>query len=146
MSNKKNLAADNFGSRLKQYRVDKGWTGTQLAETIGISQGSLSEIENGKREPSGKFFHGIAKNTDIDIKWLLTGESPKKLAKLPKSKKFEILEEFEEWLGEEIRMDPKRKDWFEIQLLDSFSAFREWKQKRAEEEGGGFDFPASKVA
>ena len=138
--------SDTFGSRLKQYRIDKGWTGTQLAEIIGISQGSLSEIENGKREPSGKIFYGIATNTDIDIKWLLTGESPKKMEKLPKSRKFGILDELEEWLSEEIKADPGREIWFEIQAKDSFTAFKAWKEEKEGKTDAVGSWPASKVA
>ena len=74
MSNEFDRETDNFGVRLQNFRQERGLTGKQFAEIIGISQGSLSELENGKREPSGKVFHGIVENTDIDISWLITGK------------------------------------------------------------------------
>jgi transcriptional regulator with XRE-family HTH domain len=173
MSNGENLLPDNFGSRLKKYRLDKGLTGNKLAEIIGISQGSLSEIENGKREPSGKVFYGLAKNTDIDIKWLITGEKtgegPKRLSEddgmnplltgeertksivqledEPKGgRKFDIINEVEEWLGEEVRRNPKKEIWFEVEMQESFSSFKEWKRKRDQQESGEYTDVTRKVA
>jgi len=103
MSNKKNLETDNIGLRLQAYRQKKGLTGKQLADIIGISQGSLSELENGKRDPSGKVFQGIMENTDIDISWLITGKHPEKLRnKTCQGRKFEILNQVEEWLSEVV--------------------------------------------
>jgi transcriptional regulator with XRE-family HTH domain len=150
MSSEENLLPNNFGSRLKKYRLDKGLTGNKLAEIIGISQGSLSEIENGKREPSGKVFYGLAKNTDIDIKWLITGENtdegPKRPESVPNNRKFDILDEVEEWLSEEVRRNPKKGIWFEVEMQESFSSFKEWKRKRDQQESGEYTDVTRKVA
>lgn len=45
-----------------------------LAELIKISQGSLSDIENGKSDPSAKTILGFILYTDIDLIWMLTGQ------------------------------------------------------------------------
>jgi len=37
--------------RLRQLRERKGLTGTQLAKRIGVTQGSISNLETGKRHP-----------------------------------------------------------------------------------------------
>jgi len=118
---------------------------TELAEITGITQSGLSKAKR-RNEFSGSWAYIVGKKYGLLTEWIMTGKGPKKLEELPKSRKFELLNEFEEWLSEEVRMDPKRKDWFELQLLDSFSAFREWKQKREDEKGGEYEFPASKVA
>jgi len=118
---------------------------TELAEITGITQSGLSKAKR-RNEFSGSWAYIVGKKYGLFTEWIMTGKGPKKLEELSKSRKFELLDEFEEWLSEEFRRDPKRKDWFELQLLDSFSAFREWKQKREGEEGGGSEFPASKVA
>ena len=55
-------------SRLKAY---------QLAEKIKISQGSLSDIENGKSDPSASTLVNLYKYTDVNMHWLLTGEEGK---------------------------------------------------------------------
>ncbi len=62
------------GRRIRAYRKKKGLTVKQLAEIIGISQGSLSDIENEKTKPSAKTITSLVRNTDINPTWLLTGQ------------------------------------------------------------------------
>ncbi|TDJ61182.1 MAG: XRE family transcriptional regulator [Nitrospina sp.] len=45
-----------------------------MAQVINISQGSLSDIENGKSYPSTPTIIKIMTQTDSDIYWLLLGE------------------------------------------------------------------------
>ena len=117
--------------RLLSYRQDKGLTGKQFAEIIGISQGSLSELENGKRDPSGKVFQGLVENTDIDISWLITGKQTEKL-RIESSKigKFEILNQVEEWLSEIVKENPKKEVWFEVEFEEKFQEFKKWKEEK----------------
>ena len=75
----RDIVKENFGMgighRLKVYRKIKGIrTITSFSETIGISQGSLSDIENEKTFPSADTLHKIVEKTDINAHWLLTGE------------------------------------------------------------------------
>lgn len=145
MSNKINLSPDNFGSRLQSYRMAKRLTGKQLADIIGISQGSLSELENGKREPSGKVFYGIAKNTDIDLNWLITGEGPKRQNEVPEINP--LIADVNEWLNEGRKHESAEfRILFEQQMIRAFFDYEEWKRKRDEKEGGESKFPTSKVA
>ena len=73
----KDCFAMGIGQRLKEYRKIKGIrTITSFSETIGISQGSLSDIENEKTFPSADTLQKIIQNTDINAHWLLTGEGP----------------------------------------------------------------------
>jgi len=64
----------NIGDRLKLWRTRNGMKGYQLAESIRISQGSLSEIENGKSLPSAQTIIKLMNLEGLDISWLLTGE------------------------------------------------------------------------
>ncbi len=131
MSNKNIQETDNIGSRLQQYRQSKNLTGKQLADIIGISQGSLSELENGKRDPSGKVLSGIAEKTDIDLNWLITGKKIIQEVKgFKKDSKFEILAQAEEWLSEEVKKNPKREIWFEVEFEKAFQEFKAWKDER----------------
>lgn len=41
-----------FGLSLRKWRLEQGYTFRQLSELVGISPGTLSEIENGRREPT----------------------------------------------------------------------------------------------
>jgi len=62
-----------IGPRIRELRKMKGANVTNFAEIIGISQGSLSDIENGKTNPSADTLASIVRKTDIDAGWLLTG-------------------------------------------------------------------------
>ncbi len=64
------------GSRLREYRKHKKIMAKTIASLIGISQGSLSDIENGKTKPSSDTLASIVRHTDINPAWLLTGEGP----------------------------------------------------------------------
>ena len=67
-------ALKTIGKRLKLWRKNKRMKATQLAESIKISQSSLSEIENGKNLPSAQTITNLMKLEGMDIFWLLTGE------------------------------------------------------------------------
>lgn len=62
------------GPRIRQWRKVKKLKGYQLAKLIKISQGSLSDIENGKSDPSAKTIKNFINFTDINIIWMLTGQ------------------------------------------------------------------------
>jgi len=133
MSNIKELKTDNFGLRLQSYRQEKRLTGKQFSEIIGISQGSLSELENGKRDPSGKVFQGIVENTDIDISWLITGKRTEKSRNTSCGyRRFEILNQAEEWLSEVVNKNPKKEAWFEVEFEEKFQEFKKWKEEKEE--------------
>ena len=71
----KDKFAMGIGTRLKEYRKIKGIrTITSFSEIIGISQGSLSDIENEKTLPSADTLQKIVQITDINAHWLLTGK------------------------------------------------------------------------
>jgi transcriptional regulator with XRE-family HTH domain len=65
--------ADTLGGRLKLYRKKIGMNQKQFAAKLGISQGSLCDIENGKTEPSAQTLTSISENTHMNLRWLLTG-------------------------------------------------------------------------
>lgn len=124
MSTKNNVSVDKIGERIKEFRIHKGLTLVQLANLIRISHGSLSGLENNKSKPSAETLANFCLYTDIDIEWLLTGKENYRLERL------KILDDLEEWIAKEIKINPGRKEWFEIQLLDSLSAFKTWKEER----------------
>ena len=62
-----------IGKRIKSYRLKKNLKATELSEKIGISQGTLSDIENDKTKPSADTLSLIIRHTDINPTWLLTG-------------------------------------------------------------------------
>lgn len=47
-------------SRIRELREAKGWGQRELAERSGVSQSAISDIENGKRDPSIKTVKKVA--------------------------------------------------------------------------------------
>ena len=62
-----------LGGRLKLWRISKGMKGYQLAESVNVSQGSISDIENGRTLPSTRTLTQLVKLEGMDLTWLLTG-------------------------------------------------------------------------
>lgn len=48
--------APDVGNRLRQARLDKGWSPERLGEEIGASKSSIDQWEYGNRYPSGIYF------------------------------------------------------------------------------------------
>jgi transcriptional regulator with XRE-family HTH domain len=60
----------------KPNKINKSGTSVFLhltqdyAETVGISQGRLSEIEKGKTKPSAERLNELRKKFSVDLNWL----------------------------------------------------------------------------
>ena len=67
---------DTVGGRLRMWRHSNMLRLVDLAELIGVSQGSLSDLENDKSLPSAGTLTGLCVKTDLNIYWLLTGQGP----------------------------------------------------------------------
>ena len=118
---------------------------SQLAEIIELSKSNVTKRKDENLFPVEWAFV-VARRYGLTTEWILTGEEEKKLEQLKKRREFAILDECEEWLKEEVRKNPERKVWFELQLLDSFQTFAEWRRKRDEEKGGEPGHLSSMVA
>ncbi|MDD2467920.1 MAG: helix-turn-helix domain-containing protein [Desulfobulbus sp.] len=118
---------------------------TELAEITGITQSALSKAK-GRNDFSASWAYAVGKKFGLLTEWIMTGKGPKKIEELPQERRFEMLNEFEEWLSEEVLRNPERKIWFELHLLDSFQKFAKWKLQRDEQKGGEFGKAKRKVA
>jgi len=120
-------------------------TFTELANLVGTTSQYVS-----RKKKEDDFLviwaFAIARKYGLSTDWIMTGKGPKKLEELPQERRFDMLNEFEEWLSEEVRRNPERKIWFELHLLDSFQRFAEWKRKRDEEASGEDGSSKRKVA
>jgi len=67
-------AATGIGLRIRKWRKQIPMKAYQLAKLIKISQGTLSDIENNKSDPSAKTIVNLLTLTDIDWRWILTGK------------------------------------------------------------------------
>lgn len=60
-----------IGARVKQVRGVLNQR--DFAESLGVSKGSISQIEQDKAMPSGEFLLKIKTVMAVDLNWLLTG-------------------------------------------------------------------------
>ena len=60
-----------FAQRLKELRNEKGLTQDKLAAETGLSQGALTNWENGLRSPSGYVVVNLAKYFGVTTYYLL---------------------------------------------------------------------------
>jgi transcriptional regulator with XRE-family HTH domain len=65
-----------IGRRIRELR---GFEMTQadFANRIGVSQGYLSALENGEKEPGAAVLLAIRKEFGKSVDWLLTGDAQK---------------------------------------------------------------------
>lgn len=63
-----------IGETIKNVRRKKGLKLRELSERTGISISFLSDIENGRSNPSVKRLKSIAKGLETTLKYLLEGE------------------------------------------------------------------------
>lgn len=64
-------------------------------------------------------YYGVAQSTGDRKKRVMTRVSVD-----------ELLYDVQEWLNDISKEEPKRKSWFEMELLDKFPLFAEWIKKR----------------
>lgn len=65
--------SEKFGSLIKQYREEKGYSLKKMEELTGISPSYINRIEKGERKaPSFKIIEKLAMALDADVNYLLT--------------------------------------------------------------------------
>ena len=60
-----------LGQRIRRWRHRRRFSQAQLAERTGVTQSTLSNYENGKREPSVGILVRIAEELDVDLEDLI---------------------------------------------------------------------------
>jgi transcriptional regulator with XRE-family HTH domain len=64
----------SLGGRIRQIRQSRGLTQKDFAESLGIAQGLLSSIEQGKKVPSTTLLIAMTHLYQINEEWLASGE------------------------------------------------------------------------
>lgn len=68
---------DTIGERIRQFRKNAlSLTMEKFGERIGITSASLSNIENGKTNPSDQTIRSICREFRVREEWLRDGEEP----------------------------------------------------------------------
>jgi transcriptional regulator with XRE-family HTH domain len=62
-----------FGKRLRQLRVKRGWSQEELAYRVGMDVSFLSELENGKKEPCLRKIKELAQGLGVSVARLMEG-------------------------------------------------------------------------
>ena len=71
-----------IGRRVRQLRVDRGYTLEQLGQAIGRAPSQVSVIENGRREVKLSELQALARVLEVKVEELLRVEAPSKRAGL----------------------------------------------------------------
>ena len=61
----------DYGKRLKQARLDKGYTQVEIAAKLGIQQQAWQRYETGKLDLKMSSIYTICKALDISADWLI---------------------------------------------------------------------------
>lgn len=64
----KNQILLRLGERVKEIKIKKGLTQTELGNKIGKDHPSINKLENGKVNPSYFFFYEVANGLGVDVK------------------------------------------------------------------------------
>ncbi|CAM4318783.1 MULTISPECIES: helix-turn-helix domain-containing protein [Paenibacillus] len=64
-----------IGDKVKAIRLQHNLKQVTFAEKIRISQGRLSEIEQGKTKPSAETLFELRKQFNVDLNWLFEEEN-----------------------------------------------------------------------
>jgi transcriptional regulator with XRE-family HTH domain len=73
-SEKEHGVSSSVGERIKQRRLEIGWTQDQLCTKAGLSKSFVSELENGKRSVSASNLLDIARTLNVSLDYLMTGK------------------------------------------------------------------------
>ena len=62
---------EDLGRRVREYRLSKGWSQTQMAEAIGVCPSFEGHLERGTRKASLETIVSIANVTGLSLDFLL---------------------------------------------------------------------------
>ena len=69
-----------MGMRIREIRKNRGLTGEQLADMIGVSKGYVSELETGKKTPGAGLVLRLADALRVEAYELYEGTLPEQKA------------------------------------------------------------------
>lgn len=67
------LAGMDIGERIRLERRKRKWSQNDLAKAVGVTQGLVSQIENGTND-SSRYLTAIARALDVSPDWLESGK------------------------------------------------------------------------
>ena len=76
---------NNLGSRLKHNRLKSGLTLRELARQVNVSPSFISQIENGKSQPSVATLYAFSQLLNVSVDDLFEGKDDELLGRLQKA-------------------------------------------------------------
>lgn len=67
------MGSKEIGKRLREKRLERQLSVSELAQLCGISASFLHNLEVGRNFPSLKTFIGLIKELDADAEWVMFG-------------------------------------------------------------------------
>ncbi len=108
---------------------------TRLAEFLETTQPYMSKKKKDD-EFSTSWAFKIAQKYNLSTDWIMTGEGSKRriFKEQPATQKastlFKEIAQLQEWLSEITAIEPERRAWFKMEIVDKFPAFKEWLGER----------------
>ncbi len=99
---------ENINKRIEQIRKTLGLSMEKFGERIGITRGSINNIEKGNNQPSEQTIKLICKEFNVDYLWLMGDDSVDMFRKAPR----DIIDK----LGEQYNLDKQSKAVVETYL------------------------------
>ena len=75
------LNTEEMGKRIKELRIEKGWTGIKMSTKIGVDQSYYSKIEKGKHEIKLEKLYEIADIFNVSLDYLTARTNKKEIDK-----------------------------------------------------------------
>jgi hypothetical protein len=133
--------------RLMGVREDK-----KVAEIIGIIPEEFANRKRRKTLIQTIFIEAVKRGMDLNELFYpdkfqeRNWETKVELRADKRQKNFEIMNQAEEWLNEEVKKNPKREFWFEVEFEKTFEEFKKWKEEKEESEESEASNLSRKVA
>jgi transcriptional regulator with XRE-family HTH domain len=92
---------EQTNKRLAEVRLEFNLSKKDFAESLGVSGTVISDIENGKREPSKELLLTAAQKYAVSLNWLYLGVGEKRLTKTISEPPTDhpILQSLEHWIS-----------------------------------------------
>lgn len=94
-----------LGVRLKRAREVKGLTQQEVANKLGVSNGTISGYERGYRDPDTDTLNKMADLYDVSLDWLSGRDEKESAFALPEPVILKVIREAEEKFGVSLRDD-----------------------------------------
>lgn len=85
---------EHIGSRIYKIRKHFNLSMEKFGKQIGISKGSINNIEKGTTNPSSQTINSICREFNVDYAWLTQGVGEDIFISIPESKIDQIMEDY----------------------------------------------------